>query len=221
MSSQDLWITISLSIFIIQYVIMSLMLFKRGVASEYLVTCASPILCIWVIVWPIYHQSTLIPYSIALIALPLVAAQWPYPLTQQLKRSWSGSEFGFLPMITMVLNLGMAAILFTIEPAFGFAIALSLCLGVSAANLVDKLKRTPLLLPFNPHQTLWGHLVLILLTTILCSWSLHIYFSVPQFMTWPVAGLAALAASLGRAIIPNIWSSTGVVFGIAVVLWLF
>jgi len=221
MIAQDLWITLLLIIFIMQYVIMSSMLYKRGIAAESIVACASPVLCIWVLFWPVYQNSLFIPYSMVFIALPLVAAQWPYAFMQQLKRSWTIADFGFLGIITLVLNLSIATLLFLIEPAFGFSIALCLCLASSTANMLDKQQYGRLFLAFNPQQTFLGHLSLIIMVSVLCSWSLHIYFSVPQMATWPIAVLTGLAASLGRALAPHVWSNTGMLTGMAMLLWLF
>ncbi|MDQ6962380.1 MAG: hypothetical protein Q9M28_07595 [Mariprofundaceae bacterium] len=213
--------TLLLSFFVMQYVVMSWMLFRRGVASEYIVGSASPLLFIWVIFWPVYHHFSFILYGLVLISLPLVIAQWPYAIMQQLKLSWSIPEFGFMPMIVLVLNLSVAAILFYLEAAFGFAIALSLCLASSMASFADKKEHIKLFLPFNPEQTLWGHVILLFMITLLCSWSLHIYFSVPQMATLSISAFAALAASLGRALFPHAWSNTGVLVGMAAALWLF
>jgi len=122
-------------------------------------------------------------------------------------------------MFMFILALALAAGVIGDDPEFGFGAALGLCLGMPLAHWLDRPGWATLHFPANPGQTLIGHLGLILTFIIACGWSLHIYVQVGWLDSILATTLAAICASMARAVVPHPFNLPVIVTTVAGVLW--
>ena len=221
MNKTDLILTLLLGIGIMQFAWLSVMMHQRGIAAERILSSIPPLFAIWVLFWPVYVQAESILLGICLLALCIsLASTIRMPWFVILKSCWSGSAHGLLDIAMFMLALGIAALMYLAAPEFGFGIALSLCMGVPAADWLDRTGIVRLDFPSNPGQTLIGHLMLIAAVGLLCGWSLLIFHDLGWGHVLMATVLAGLAASVTRAMIPEPLNLPLIASVTGITLWL-
>jgi len=197
----------------------SSMLLRRNIAPHTLWQATAPLLCIWVLIWPVYVNTWTIWLPIITL---LVAMVWIYasnkPFCLSLQYIW-GKPYP-LPMLSLIASISIALVIFQNIPEFGFALALTACLAFPLADLLDHIPNQPLGFPFHPEQTLLGHLGLLIASTCLCSWSIHLYHPMNWQLLIMATLIAAMAASLLRALCPRYWNLPVSILAMGWILWL-
>jgi len=219
-SLTDITLTLLLGIGLAQFALLSVMLHRRGIKAERIISSMPPLMAIWVLFWPVYVRAEAILLGICLLALCIImASTMRQSCFSALKSSWSDREHGLLPFAMFTLAPGAAMLVFLNLPEFGFGIALVLCLGPTAADWLDRSKIIPLGFPANPAQTLPGHLFLILAVSLLSGWSLLIFHDLGWNQVLMATTLAGAAASATRAMIPAPINLPLIVAAMAATLW--
>lgn len=220
MNRTDATITALFAIGLIQFIWLSVMLHRRRVAGSRIFSSLPPLLAIWVLFWPLYTNATAILLGIGLLTLCLVlAAGIRRPWFATLKSAWSAGTHGLLDATMFTLALGIAALTNLAAPEFGFGIALTLCLGITAADLLDRAGLLRLGMPANPDQTFAGHMVLIVSASLTCGWSLLIFHNLGWSNIIIATTLAGMAASALRALIPTPLDRPVISIAMAATLW--
>jgi len=198
---------------------LSSMLLRRSIASHTLWQAIPPLLCIWVLLWPVYQDSWTIWLPIFTLSLTML---WVYlipkPFCISIQYIW-GKPYP-LPMLSLMVSISIALLFFQSIPEFGFALGLIACLAFPLADLLDRLPNQPLGFPFHPKQTLLGHLGLLITSTFLCSWSIHLYHPMDWQLLIMATLIAAMAASLVRALCPKYWNLPLSILAMGWILWL-
>ena len=221
MNKTDLILTLLLGIGIMQFAWLSVMMHQRGIAAERVLSSIPPLFAIWVLFWPVYVQAESILLGICLLALCIsLASTIRMPWFVTLKSCWSRPAHGLLDIAMFMLSLGIAALMYLAVPEFGFGIALALCMGVPAADWLDRTGIVRLNFPSNPDQTLIGHLMLILAVALLCGWSLLIFHDLGWSHVLMATMLAGLTASVTRAMIPDPLNQPMIASVTGITLWL-
>ncbi len=221
MSQTDAILTLLLGVGLFQFAWLSVMLHRRGIKAERILSSIPPLFAIWVLFWPVYTHAETILLGICLLALCIsLASTIRHPLFSTLKSCWSGQAHGLLDVSMFMLALGLAALAYLEAPEFGFGMALALCMGVPAADLLDRTRVVPLDFPSNPGQTLIGHLVLILVITLLGGWSLLIFHDLDWSHLFMATALAGMVASTARAMMPEPLNQPLIVLAMGLTLWL-
>ncbi|OIO72418.1 MAG: hypothetical protein AUJ57_05970 [Zetaproteobacteria bacterium CG1_02_53_45] len=221
---------------ILQLTWFSVMILRRGVPPQTIRQSMPPLLAIWVVMWPVYTDARWLTAGIAaLAAVSLLAMTVRTPFWQQLRFAWSRQTenskpaiyptFRLLPLIHTLAALLIAALWFQAIPEFGFGLALCLCLAFPAAGWIDQLCEIrfgflKLGFPAHPEQTLAGHLVLIVVSTFLLCWSLHVYHGTDWQTLFIATLIASMTASATRAIIPGQWNTPAAMITVGFVMWL-
>jgi len=180
-------------------------LVRKGIAAPYLWQATPPLLAIWVLLWPVYTNTTSILFPIA-SCLALLALTYIHngKFFIAMRTIW-GADFPLYPL-SLWLSLGIALYFFQQTAEFGFAVALVICFAFPLADVLDRIPSfKPLGLPLHPQQTLIGHLALICSITALSSWSVHLYQPLQWELLIFATIIAATAASLIRALLPSLW----------------
>ncbi len=205
---------------LIQLAWLSVMLHRHGISGNRIFSSLPPLVAIWVLFWPLYSDTRDILLGIGVLAICLMlAAGLPYAWAAALKSAWSTESHGLLDALMFTMALGLAALINMIAPEFGFGIALTLCLGMAAADLLDRTSLLRLCLPANPEQTLPGHLVLIALASLTCGWSLLIFHNLSWSNIIIATTLAGVAASATRALAPAPLNRPAIAAAMAATLW--
>jgi len=203
-----------------QFAWLSVMLHRQGVSASHILPSMPPLFAIWVLFWPVYVHAESILLAICLLTLCIaLASTIRHPWFSALKSSWSDHEHGLLSLAMFTLALGIAALANLAAPEFGFGIALTLCLGISAANLLDRTGIACLGIPANPGQTLPGHLALIVTASLICGWSLLIFHDLGWSHVILATTLAGITASAIRAMIPTPVNLPLIAAAMAATLW--
>jgi len=197
----------------------SSMLLRRGIAPNILWQATPSLLCIWVLLWPVYTLT----WSIWLPIMTLCGVViWIYaknkPFCLSIQYIW-GKPYP-LPMLSLIASISIALAIFQTIPEFGFALVLTICLAFPLADLLDRIPNKALGFPFHPQQTLLGHLGLLVSTTFLCSWSIHLYHPMNWRLLIMATLIAAMAASLLRALCPKYWNLPLSTLAMGWILWL-
>ncbi|MFQ5581389.1 MAG: hypothetical protein ACE5F3_02030 [Mariprofundaceae bacterium] len=231
-SITDITLSAITTIGLVQIVWFSVMLLRRGIGPATIQLALPPLLAIWVLMWPVYTDRTWVWLGIFLLGLPVILASILHaPFWQQLKQAWStppksrgrlikAEHVPMWPMTHLLTALAIAAAFFQTFPEFGFGTGLSICLALPAACWLDHTGHFALGFPAHPGQTLAGHLILILMTAIVCGWSLHIYHGIGWQQIFIATLLTGIAASLARALVPGGWNQPAMALAMGGTLWL-
>jgi len=187
-----------------QFFWLSVMLVRKGLNPSLIRLCLTILFSIWLLIWPAYDDAQVILLSLTLFLLPILFSfQLHKPFARHLRLCWhTEAKQQPTPWLMLLLSLLICAELFVQAPALGLGVALSLCMAWSAADLCDKSKRGVLLgLKGKPQQTLAGHLVLVLGSSLLCAWSLQLYHG----LAWQQYVIATLIAGLVASGIRALW----------------
>jgi len=195
------------------------MLLRRGIAPDVLWQATAPMLSIWVLIWPVYANTWSIWLPVYTLGITLLLIYTvPKPFCLRIRAIW-GRPYP-LPMLSLITSLSIAMAFFQTIPEFGFALALTICLAFPLADLLDRIPKQALGFPFHPQQTLWGHLGLLISTTFLCSWSIHLYHPINWKLLLMATLIAGMAASLLRALCPKHWNLPFATLAMGWILWL-
>jgi hypothetical protein len=223
-SHDDLLLTALFAIGLFQFFWLSVVFVRKGINPSSVRLYMMPLLGIWVLVWPAYENTTMPLLSLSLVLIPLLIGAGKSPFARHLKLAWHTSPEQIrqpTPWLMLLLSFIIAASLFYQAPELGFGVGLSLSLAWSAAELLDKSGKGPQLgLSSNPFQTLTGHLLLVLGTSMICAWSLQLYHGIPWQSFFVATLIAGLIASMIRALIPQGWNMPLSVLGMSLALWL-
>jgi len=187
--------------------------------------CLTIFMSIWLLAWPAYDDGKVILASFALFLLPIgLSFQQNKPYSRHLRLCWHSTPEQSrqpTPWLMLLLSLLMVGELFYQAPELGLGVGLSLCLAWSGAELVDKSgKGMRLGLASNPLQTLAGHLVLVLASSMVCAWSLQLYNGAAWSQFFIAALIASLVASMLRALLPAGWNMPLAMLGMSMTLWM-
>ncbi len=223
-SQHDILLTALFAIGLFQWFWLSVMLVRKGITPSSIRLYMTPLLGIWVLMWPAYSDPVIPLLSLSLLILPLLLGMRNTPFARHLRLAWHTTPEQIrqpTPWLMTGLSLALSAILFDLAPELGLGVGLSFCLAWGGAELLDKLGKGALLgLNNNPFQTLAGHLFLVLGTSVICAWALQLYHGIAwqQFMVATL--IAGLIASMIRALVPQGWNMPLSILGMSVTLWL-
>jgi len=211
----------------------SVMLVRRGASVMVIQQAIPAFLTIWVVMWPVYADARWLGVGLLmLLVLMLLAALLKTPFWQHLRVAW-GSEssdlqhnhprISVLPQLPLLLALFIASAWFQSIPEFGFGLALCLCVAFPAAYWVDEISQRYgfliLKFPAHPKQTLAGHLLLMMVSTVLLCWSLNVYHGTDWQLLFIATLIAAAAASACRALVPGQWNAPAAMLSMGLVMW--
>ena len=195
------------------------MLVRRGIRPANLWQATSPLLAIWVVMWPVYTINIWFWFPIAFLLLTLLFIYTRQsPFTRSLRMVWGTP----LPwhMLALIASIMIAMLFFQEIPEFGFALGLMACFSFPLADLLDRYPNIKLPFPLHPEQTLFGHLGLILSSSLLCSWSIHLYHGINWQQLLIATLIAGMAASIIRALLPRPLSLPIATLAMGWILWL-
>jgi len=234
-AASDVVLSILVSLGIVQLSWFSVMLARKKVPALALQHSLTPLLSLWVLMWPVYIDSRWLWFGvIVLCIMSLLCKQLRTPFWRQLHYIWTvreaDSEHGLypeiqlLPLTQLLIALLFAGIWFQYIPEFGFGLALCLCLAFPAAYWMDhpamhQGRFRQLGFPAHPQQTLAGHLLLICMATVLLSWSLHVYHGTDWSSLFIATLITAMTASVTRALIPGQWNIPAAMLSMGFVMW--
>ncbi|MDQ6989817.1 MAG: hypothetical protein Q9M19_08035 [Mariprofundaceae bacterium] len=224
-SSGDMLLSALFIIGLFQLFWLSVVLVRKGLNPSLIRLCLTVLFSIWLLMWPAYEDSRVILASLALLVLPIILSfRQNKPYARHLKLAWHSVPQGSsepAPWLMVLLSLWIAAQLFHYAPELGLGVALSLSVGWSLAELLDKSKRGLRLgLKMHPRQTLAGHLFLVLVVSFACVWSLQLYHGLPWQQFYVATMIAGLMASAVRALLMKGWNMPLSVLAMSAVLWL-
>lgn len=222
MPQVDIILTTLFAIGLVQLCWLSVMAVRRGIPSSLIIRATWSFTGVWVLMWPMYSLGASVWIALVFLGLAiLLAASIKRPALEALSLAWSDGANIPWPMMMFAMALAIAAFFFTSLslPEFGFGAALSLCLGLPLAHWLDRSGRLRLNFPANPHQTLPGHLGLIVTVVIASGWSLHVYHQIGWFESLTATAIAGIAASMMRALIRHPFNLPAITLAIAGVLW--
>jgi len=235
-ATSDVVLSILVSLGIVQLSWFSVMLARKNVPALALQHSLTPLLSLWVLMWPVYIDSRWLWFGwIVLCVMSLLSNQLRSPFWRQLQYIWTvresnteheiHPEIQLLPLTQLIMALMFAGIWFQYIPEFGFGLALCLCLAFPAAYWMDDpaIHRghfRALGFPAHPQQTLASHLLLICIATVLLSWSLHVYHGTDWPSLFIATLITAMTASVTRALIPGQWNTPAAMLSMGFVMWL-
>jgi len=231
-STTDIALSAVTAVGIMQLVWFSGMLARRDASPATIQRALPPLLAIWVLMWPVYSNRAWVWPGIFLLGLPIILASvLQTPFWQQLKQAWSTpararthlvspGQTPMWPMTHLLTSLTIAAAFFQNFPEFGFGIGLAICLALPAARWLDHTGHMALGFPAHPEQTLAGHLMLIVLTAVVCDWGLYVYHGIAWQQIFIATLLAGIAASFARALVPGGWNQPAMALAMGGTLWL-
>jgi len=224
-SNGDLLLTTLFVIGLFQFFWISVVLVRKGLNPSSIRVSLIILFGIWVLVWPAYDNTLIVLLSLTLLTIPfLFAMRSSSPFARHLILCWHTLPAQTKqpnPWIVISISLIICASLFHIAPELGFGLALSFCFASSAADLIDKSgfgKR--LGFTKNPQQTLKGHLVFVLSTSLICAWSLQLYHSITWQQFLIATMIVGLVGSMIRAMIATGWNMPLSILGMGTALWL-
>ncbi len=185
----------------------------------------SALLSIWVLIWPAYDSPRVVLLSLSLFIIPfLFALQKESSFARHLRLAWHTPALQSnqpAPWLMLFLSLLVGSMLFYLAPELGLGLTLSMCLAWSAADSIDKTgKGMHLGLPANLRQTLAGHLLLVLITSLICAWSLQLYHSTSWQQFFVATLIVGLTGSVIRALVTTGWNMPLSALGMSMALWL-
>jgi hypothetical protein len=222
----DIMITVLFSVGLLQLAWLSVMMLRRNMHPASLSASLPPMISIWVLLWPLYERPVWLWAGLILLTLPLLLAfTINTPFWQHLRIAWSGTFYEeepprMWPLLSLIAALAVAAGFFQRLPEFGLGIGLAACLAFPAADLLDRSGYTQLGFPQHPEQTLIGHIGLLLSTTLLCGWAIHLYHGVEWQRLFIATLLVGMTASVTRALFPTRVMLPLATLGMGVTLWL-
>ena len=180
-------------------------LLRKGIQGDSMWQATPPLLAIWVLLWPVYSNTSGILFPIGVCtALLAITYLHKHRFLMAMRPVW-GTPYPWRAL-SLWLSLGIALYFFQQTAEFGFALALIACFAFPLADILDRIPNfKPLGLPLHPRQTLLGHLALICSITALSSWSVHLYQPLQWELLIFATIIAATAASLIRALLPSPW----------------
>jgi len=208
-----------------QLIWISVMLGKRGIAPQLIWQSSIPLVTIWVLAWPVYTQTLWLWLPIGIfISTALFSHMSKRNFWQYIHTIWGGflKNTHRLPwhILSFTISLAVAILFFQRIPEFGFALALTACLAFPLAELLDRIAYMQLGFLLHPEQTLLGHLALILSSTLICAWSVHLYHGIHWQQLLIATLIAGIAASLCRALLPSNWNQPAAILTMGWILWL-
>jgi len=231
MTMTDSTLNALVAVGVLQLAWLSVMLFRRGIRPANIQHALTPMLTIWVLMWPVYTDARWLWLGLAGFAVPsLFACLLPFPFWQHLRVVWTApamdsrirNNIDLPPLTHLITAIFIAGAWFQTIPEFGFGLALCLSLAFPAAHWVDQLSRRKfktLGFPAHPEQTLAGHLALILACTGLLCWSLNVYHGTDWQALFIATLIAGMAASATRALIPGQWNAPAAMLSMGFVMW--
>ena len=223
-SQHDLLLTALFAIGLFQWFWLSVGLARKGINPSSIRLYMTPMLGVWVLMWPAYTNPAVPLLSLSLLIFPLLFGMRNTAFARHLRLAWHTSPEQIrqpTPWLMIGLSFVLSASLFYQAPELGLGVGLSFCLAWGGAELLDKLGKGALLgLSQNPFQTLAGHLLLVLGTSVICAWALQLYHGIAwqQFMVATL--IAGFVASMIRALVPQGWNMPLSVLGMSLALWL-
>ncbi|RMG92169.1 MAG: hypothetical protein D6703_02590 [Zetaproteobacteria bacterium] len=229
-NTPDLVVTALFAAGLFQLSWISVLLARRALRPMVIQQAIRPLFAIWVLLWPVYTQSTWLWLAWAMAASVLAAcAIGRSPFWLALRHAWGlpPHQRGTMPEALHVLPMGhfllaMAICLgfFVKIPEFGFGLGLALCLAIPGADTLDRLNWLPLGFPTHPEQTLAGHLLLVLISCLALSWGLHVYHDIDITAGLIATAIAGIAGSMARATVPGAANQPATILSMGVMLWL-
>ena len=224
-SNGDLLLTTLFSIGLFQLFWLSVVLVRKGLTPSLVRLSMFSLLSIWVLIWPAYDNTQIVLLSLSLFVFPFMfAMQKQNSFARHLRLAWhvppvkSGQP---APWLMIFLSLMIGTSLFHLAPELGLGLTLSICLAWGFAELFDKTsKGLRLGLANNLQQTLAGHLLFVLLTSLICAWSLQLYHASDWKQFFIATLIVGISGSAARAIIASGWNMPLSTLVMAVVLWL-
>ncbi|MBL4775011.1 MAG: hypothetical protein JKY87_03005 [Mariprofundus sp.] len=231
----DVVLSVIVAFGMLQMVWFSVMLVRRGVSPTMIQQAIPPFLAVWVLMWPVYVDVRWLAVGLFILAIPIaLAAVVKSPFWQHLRIAWGGQDsvskdtthphVTLLPQLHLLFSLAVAGAWFQTIPEFGFGLALCLCVAFPAAYWVDYVSQRygffVLGFPAHPEQTLAGHLILIVMCTILLCWSLHVYHGTDWQLLLIATLIVSIVASACRAIVAKQWNAFVAMLGMGAVMWL-
>lgn len=208
-----------------QVMYISVMLGRKNIAPTLLWSATPPLLCIWVLFWPVYQNTAWIWFPIGYLTLLALLSPHLKPLFwRHLYQIWAGNAFQDKiypwPFLSFIATLAISAAFFVNIPEFGFGLALTATLSFSLASLLDRIGYLQLGFPLHPQQTLLGHLALIVSSALLCAWSIHLYHGINWQQLLIATFIAGMAASVLRATLPRYLNLPFSILTMGWILWL-
>ena len=226
----DAIITVLFAVGLLQLIWLSVMLLRKEIAPSTITAALPPLISIWVLLWPLYENPMSIWAGVMLLGLPTLAAySLKQPFWQHLRMAWSGpvprgsEEIAMphmWPHISLLAALAIAAAFFQRAPEFGLGIGLATCLAFPAAALIDRISHLKLGFPIHPEQTLIGHIVLIVVVSTICMWSIHIYHGIEWERLLIATLIAGMIASVVRGFSPSMLMLPLATLAMGTTLWL-
>jgi len=221
---------------ILQLAWFSVMLLRRGAPPETIQQALPPLFSIWILMWPVYIDASWLWVGLgSLLAFSLTAMSLKKPFFQHLRVAWSplvdNQNPGLkqrpllMPLTHTMTALLIAGLWFQAIPEFGFGLALCFCIAFPAAYWVDQIasrrfNHRTLGFPAHPEQTLAGHITLIVASTALLCWALHVYHGTAWQALLIATLIAALMTSATRALFPGRWNGAAAMLSTGFVMWL-
>jgi hypothetical protein len=210
---------------------LSVVLFRRGIHPVNIQYALTPMLTIWVLMWPVYTDARWLWVGLIGFAVPsMLACLLNFPFWQHLRVVWTApaidspirNNIDLPPLTHLITAILIAGAWFQTIPEFGFGLALCLSLAFPAAHWVDQLgqhKFRKLGFPTHPEQTLAGHLTLIFACTGLLCWSLNVYHGTNWQTLFIATLITGMAASATRALTPGQWYTPAAMLTMGFVMW--
>jgi len=208
-----------------QVIWFSLMLSRRNIAWASIRQAATPLLAIWVLAWPIYEQQIWAWFPISLLLLlGILSSLLKQHIWQHLGHIWGqkdpkGKRKPW-PLLSLLAALSIALAFFQRIPEFGLGLGLTACLAFPFAQLLEKSSYSRLHFPLHPEQSLLGHLGMMGISVLLCSWSIHLYHGIDWRQLLIATLIAAMGASIARASLPSLLHLPAAILTMGGILWL-
>ena len=215
---------------------LSVIVLRRGVAPVVIQQAVASLLTVWVLMWPVYVDADALWVGFALlVVVSLLAGRLRGAFWQHLCLAWREPlpaspihrvrTWQLPPLSCFLIALLIAMLWFRQIPEFGFGLALCLSLAFPAAYWVDhwagrKFHLLTLNFPAHPEQTLVGHLLFMAVITFLLCWSLHVYHGTDWHVLFIATLIAAMIASVTRALVPGRWAKPMSMITMGLTMWL-
>jgi len=231
----DVVLSVMVGLGMLQLAWFSVMLMRRGVTPAMIQQAIPPFLAVWVLMWPVYVDVRWLGVGLLMLLIPIVlAASLKMPFWRHLSIAWGAqsvssiddayARIALFPQLHVLFSLAVAGAWFQVIPEFGFGLALCLCVAFPAAYWVDYVSQRYgffiLGFPAHPEQTLAGHLVLIIMCTILLCWALNVYHGTDWQLLLIATLIVSTVASVCRAIVPGRWHVFAAMLSMSGVMWL-
>ncbi|MDX8388086.1 MAG: hypothetical protein R8M46_06085 [Ghiorsea sp.] len=224
-SNGDLLLTALFGIGLFQFFWLSVVLVRKGINPSQVRLSMMVLFSIWVLLWPAYDNVNTVALSLLFFVLPaLFALHKTSPFARHLRLGWHTNPAQTkqpTPWLTLLISLGICSSFFVFAPELGLGLGLSFCFAWHAADLADLSGIGRRLgLSKNPKQSLIGHVVLVVTTTLVCAWSLQLYHGIDWKQFLVATLIVGLVGSIIRALIATGWNMPLSVLGMGTALWL-